>query len=241
MAKLSEVLGGLLRDVTQARVSADMLARDTWREYQRDPLLAQFPSPRLTLRDVNVTLRFAVAGQAEPALDDADLGAVRKEWLDTLATEVVPAAYGDDDRPPDRQLQRRLAAAVASEEVDEAVLREALAGEREPLVGASVQAVAAAKARLSSSEQPRLPNLRVVRARAQPLIAERVDLFLERARKQLEARTSAAALDVVVTERELAEIAPERIQELTFTIAADDVIATTPPAGERGEDDRGGD
>jgi hypothetical protein len=196
----------------------------------------------MTIRDVNVRLRFAVAEHVDASPDDADVAGLRKEWTRALADEVLAKAYaGDDGRPPEPPLRRRLAAALAPDAIDDDALRHALAGDREALIGASVQAVAAAKSRLSNAEQQRLPNLRLVRSRAQPLVAERLEPFLARARKQLEAEAAARSdLDVIIAEKELREVAAERIHELTFTLAADDVIASAPPSQSE-EDDRGGD
>lgn len=60
MADLAQILGAVLRDVTHSRVISDIFSRDVSREYQKDPVLVEFPVPRLELKEASIQLRFAV-------------------------------------------------------------------------------------------------------------------------------------------------------------------------------------
>lgn len=62
MAELNDVLGAILRDIAQARVTGDLFSRNASLDYQRDDLLRSFPVPRVEIKEASVQLRFAVSG-----------------------------------------------------------------------------------------------------------------------------------------------------------------------------------
>jgi len=61
MAKLTDVLGALLRDVAESRIQADLFSRQASIEYLNDPVLKNFPVPRAEVRVADIDFRFAVA------------------------------------------------------------------------------------------------------------------------------------------------------------------------------------
>ena len=61
MAKLREVVGALLTDLTRARVTSDGLTRHLSGLYRPGGPLAGLPIPRADLLEVELDLRFAVA------------------------------------------------------------------------------------------------------------------------------------------------------------------------------------
>jgi hypothetical protein len=93
MAQLKDFLGGVLRDVVEARVTADLVSRDVAEEYKKDELLSAFPVPRAEIREVSAQLRFAVAAVEAPMADSgaARAGAV-KAWTAQVAKLVYESA-----------------------------------------------------------------------------------------------------------------------------------------------------
>ena len=71
MNDLRDVIGAILRDITEARRQADDASRDALLEYADDAVLRSFPAPRIDIRDLKIDLRVAVVGvqsqQVEPA------------------------------------------------------------------------------------------------------------------------------------------------------------------------------
>lgn len=59
MARLDDVIGAILRDLTLAQDVASKHTRMLAVEYEKDPLLRHFPVPRTQLSDVEIELRFA--------------------------------------------------------------------------------------------------------------------------------------------------------------------------------------
>lgn len=61
MATFGEVIGALIRDLVEARSSADRFSAELSRQYLKDKSLAEFPVPRIEYGEVTLTLRFAIA------------------------------------------------------------------------------------------------------------------------------------------------------------------------------------
>ena len=62
MADLQQVVGAILRDLAKARFSADLYSRSIARYYENDHLLRRFPVPRADVEEVELDLKFSIAG-----------------------------------------------------------------------------------------------------------------------------------------------------------------------------------
>jgi hypothetical protein len=60
LAGLNDVLGAILRDVAQARVTSDLFSRSVSFEYRDDEVLRGFPVPRVEVVQASLELKFAV-------------------------------------------------------------------------------------------------------------------------------------------------------------------------------------
>ncbi len=68
MAQLNQVIGAILRDIAQARLTSDLYTRDISRYYEQDSLLRIFPVPRSEINEVTIDLRFAISKiESDPA------------------------------------------------------------------------------------------------------------------------------------------------------------------------------
>jgi len=86
MAQLQQIVGALIRDVALARVSSDIFSRDVSRYYEQDPLLRRFPVPRTEVDEVEIDLKFVVAGLEASKVQGSGSEA-------TLAPVFAQAAY----------------------------------------------------------------------------------------------------------------------------------------------------
>jgi hypothetical protein len=59
--ELHHVIGAILRDLSKARVAADVYSRNVSKYYEQDTLLRLFPIPRTEINEVNVDLKFAIS------------------------------------------------------------------------------------------------------------------------------------------------------------------------------------
>lgn len=62
MPELHQILGSLFRDVSQSIFTSDMYAREISQYYEQDALLRHFPVPRTEIDELEVQLKFAIAG-----------------------------------------------------------------------------------------------------------------------------------------------------------------------------------
>ena len=60
MSQLHQIIGTVLRDIAQARVTSDIFSRDISKYYERDSLLRLFPIPRVEVSQVEIDLNFAI-------------------------------------------------------------------------------------------------------------------------------------------------------------------------------------
>jgi hypothetical protein len=74
MADLQDVVGAILRGVTEARAQADEAARDLAVSYANDPILRSFTVPRAEIRNLTIDLKVAVRSLDDAAEDRAKKG-----------------------------------------------------------------------------------------------------------------------------------------------------------------------
>lgn len=224
MAKLSNVVGGLMRDLAQSHSVSDAYTVETLEAYRRDPLLAQFPVPRMAIREVQLKIRFAVAAVQDPPTEP-DPTESRNLWLKAVQERILPQALTAvglaDNKTVVDAFKRRLEAPEASLAVDAAdvLATDRLEALRKATLSFLQEQVASlpASAKRSVDRIDLLPELEKVVARELPEI--------QRAARQLEAARVAAQsdLDVVVTSDALGSLPDSRISELNVTVAMDDV------------------
>ena len=62
MPELHQILGSLFSDIAQSVFTSDLYSRDISRYYEQDGLLRHFPVPRTEISELEVELKFAIAG-----------------------------------------------------------------------------------------------------------------------------------------------------------------------------------
>lgn len=60
MPTLKDIVGSLLKDITAARMIADQQSAEIAGKYAEHPLLRMFPVPNMTIKNMEIDLRFAV-------------------------------------------------------------------------------------------------------------------------------------------------------------------------------------
>lgn len=237
MPKLSEVLGGVLKDLTHSRIVADAVSRECFDAYQADPVLARVPVPRLTIKEVSLKLRFAVEEHAHRPGAESDELVFARLWRQELATRVLPHVLRvAPKRPLDPAV---IAAATAKAARSAAVsyqLGVAAAGRQGPAIQRSVTDILKAMQALPAAARRQLPALRALRRIVERQVRDRLEAMLPRLQQLSIARLGGRLdLDVAVRRADLAAVHESAIQEVTLTIAMDDLQAAEPgvphPAG----------
>jgi hypothetical protein len=113
MAQLHHVIGAILRDIAQGRVSSDLYSREVSRYYEQDSMLRLFPIPRTEIKEIQIDLRFgiqAVAIDTDRTEDrDARLAGLFERYVGRIcqaifarlenADEPVRARFSELDTP----------------------------------------------------------------------------------------------------------------------------------------------
>jgi hypothetical protein len=67
MAKLNQIIGAILTEITKAQATSDAYSRDLKASYREDPFLKLLSVPRIEVKDVTIDLKFAIfTGDALP-------------------------------------------------------------------------------------------------------------------------------------------------------------------------------
>lgn len=103
MARLGSVLGGILAELARAQVVSDQLTRDLVEEYQDDPILSTLAVPRVTLGDVDVTLRFTVEEIDEEPEAEVDIDDLRARLSKDTGEKVVLSTLARLQLPREEQ------------------------------------------------------------------------------------------------------------------------------------------
>jgi hypothetical protein len=124
MADLQDVVGAILRGVTEARAQADEAARALTLTYANDPVLRSFTVPRTEIRNLTIDLKVAIRSLDE-ATDDRRTKETRVRSILSSALANLPFASGLADELATGlkgsaeeirvALERRLAARVQDE------------------------------------------------------------------------------------------------------------------------------
>ncbi len=111
MAELHQIVGAILRDIARARVSSDIYSRDISRYYESDALLRRFPVPRSEIEEIELDLRFVVAGVEDDVSNsagtEASLAPVFADASVDLAQlffSLLSAAWGQAAKTKDEEL-----------------------------------------------------------------------------------------------------------------------------------------
>lgn len=90
MPKISEIVGGILRDLAQSHAAADAQTRQALESYRQDPVLSQFPVPRVVIQQASVKLRFVITGHGTGTSGGDDPKQYRDLWTESLRERVLP-------------------------------------------------------------------------------------------------------------------------------------------------------
>jgi hypothetical protein len=233
MTKLSNVVGGLMRDLAQSHTISDAFTVELVDTYRREATLSQLPLPRLSIREAQLTLRFAVAAVQDDVvgLEPDELGDL---WLRTVRDRVVPMALTDVGRIDNKRVvgafERRLAAPGAAASVDSSALL--AEGQEAELVQSTINYLTGLVESLPISTRRSFENTdlagsfeRIVRAEIPELRAA--------ARQLDQARRAAQAdLNVSVTTEALAAVPDSQISELVLTVSMEEIqLGSVPDLG----------
>ena len=235
MPKLGELLSGILSDLTESRVVADAASREVLEAYAKDPILAQVPAPRVTIKDVTLKLRFAVAEHQSAPVEKFDEASAASAWRQRVTAAVVTQVVRDalqGDRRRD-QADDFAAALLAPSARVQFRLGDAVAGKVQHTVESTVEHVLTSLKKLPADVKRQLPAEAVLRKQLNQSVRTQLDDFATQLRLAQAAREgSRTRLDVLVRPAELEKLPESSIQEISLTLAIDDIVLAEPPVAQ---------
>ena len=100
MAQLNNVIGAILRDIAQSRVTSDMFSRKISQYYEQDSLLRLFPVPRSEIREIELDLKFSIA---DVSVDhdrneerDARIGRIFERYSEAITEDIFENLKGSE-------------------------------------------------------------------------------------------------------------------------------------------------
>jgi len=221
MVTLGQILGGIVRDVVQARLGADQMALEAAKAYAGDPLLAAFPLPRVGIKDATIKLRFAIDAVAEKDIRKEVETELRELWKGELTRTLLPRAAAPQT---DAEAFKRAVDAISSARTPEFGIATVLKGDVTRLVRDSTAFLNAEIGRLPPSTRNKLGALK---EGIRKEMRSTADAFALRAKQILDARVAAqTTLQVLVRKADLEKAPEQTMHEFTFTLSIDDVQIT---------------
>ncbi|MBL4705822.1 MAG: hypothetical protein JKY54_14950 [Flavobacteriales bacterium] len=93
MAELHNVVGAILRDIAQARVTSDLYSREVSRYYEEDSLLRLFPIPRTEIKEVEIDLMFGIKEVKKDMNREQDKHVYVSRIIERYSEKLVVATF----------------------------------------------------------------------------------------------------------------------------------------------------
>lgn len=221
MVRLGSVVGGILAELTQARVVADRLTRALVDEYDDDPILSGMSVPRVKLSEATVTVRYTIQDidEHEPAKPDPVV--VGTKWQTAATNKVIPSVLrklhitGED--------HQTLVKTISVKPPSVSVTEHALQGNPAELVKATVESALEAWPNIPVELHHRLGGKVTFRAELKAAAVTELEAFLAReVRDALISSALASKVQVGVRTADL-PIEPFRIQEIQLTVTGEEL------------------
>ena len=227
MARLGEVVGGLLTDVLRARLAADALTASAVEAYRADPVLASMSVPRVAVSDMTVRLKFLVLDVWVPDPSPPDVVRAARVWNATVRDRVLPRLLTGPGRDTEglREPVQQWRDAVRADPVavDPGALQRAVDGDVSPLVDTTLAQVLERLRTLPPPSQARLGRIRP-QEELQRELAREAPPFAEQVRQwQAAEQALRSRVEVEVTADRLQERPVETMQQIELTVSLADV------------------
>lgn len=93
MAKLKEILGKILSDITKAQAITDAYSRDLKPSYQNDPFLKLLSVPRTEIKDITIFLKFAILKGEQQKLPGSKVVIYQDHYYKAASQELSEGSY----------------------------------------------------------------------------------------------------------------------------------------------------
>ena len=229
MPTLGEILGGIVHDVVRARLLGDQMACESARAYSDDRLLAEFPVPRVVIRDATVKLRFAIDSIAEAEIRNEMQAEARELWKKEISLHLLPRLTSST---ADADAVRAASDILLTAKTPEFGLSAAMKGNTSAMLRETVSFLTSGIAKLPPVTRRKLGTNVNIRSAATRELPALIDTFIERAARLADAKAAARTdLQVLIKKADLENAKEQVVHEFTFTLSLEDFQITGPGAG----------
>jgi hypothetical protein len=93
MAKLEQIVGSLLKDISQAQAISDAYSRDLRSTYREDPYLKLLSVPRTEIKEVTVDLKFAILSPQNEVISISKVMIYQDRAYQGVSQELYEGSY----------------------------------------------------------------------------------------------------------------------------------------------------
>lgn len=228
MARLGAVLGGVLAEITRARVISDRLTRDLVANYEEDPILASLSVPRVTIGGAEIVLRFTVSDFEEQPTADLDASQVRDGWLAHVEDHVLPSVLAEVGL--DEKARSEVVRAIDSEAPNllgrprVADIRAALKKDAAPAATATAKPLLDNWTAIPRSVRDKMGTKTTFRRTLNDRLESELSGFVQRAVAEETIKAALASrMEVAISHTQLSTEQPETFQEVRLSISSQDL------------------
>ena len=226
MAKFSEIISGIVKDLVQVQMSGDIASMEVLSHYKNNEILKSLDIPRFTLGDINMKLKFAIAEQIEPEQTDTSVKYAETQWLNVINKDVIAGVIASDLRLTvieKRNLQAIFDKVSLSRTIPDLDMKTALEGSTaSKTVQESTKYILGVYEALPADVKKRLPDETAFKT----IVDEKVaNAFADRMPALKKAAAAKASLErdmeIIVEKAALENINTEQIHEISLNLTPD--------------------
>lgn len=227
MPKLSEVLGGIVKDVTQAQITSDLASLEYSEIYREHPLLKHFSVPRLKIKDLTCRLKFAVSKtDLDDGFSDSAKAAAGRMLQRHFRTKLIPEVLSTlaKNSHLDRDSLKRIIDTVVGSAGTPEIRLDSIIENGSIQNRRSFESYLMIVIKLLPKEVRReLPSLIEIKKFSREYYEEDINILQQKMKNIAVAKTAQDFdLDIAVSHDDLKGVDAGSIQEISFNISLDD-------------------
>lgn len=224
MPALSQILGGIVKDIAQAQLAGELVALEHLSVYHDHEILRHLSPPRVRIKDVSLTLRFAIDNIQEVSISKNAKAAIAQMWRDHVRATLIPSIFDEIGHTIDNyeQLKPILSKALRGTSAPRYHGNALLNGQFSAALKETEDYFASIIKSIPADIRANLPNLRtmrqITRRKSQLALIKLSPMF-----QKVAAAKSVQDLDlqVLVTKDDLQGLSESELQELSFTLTVE--------------------
>lgn len=225
MAKFSEIIGGIAKDLIELQVTSDSISLEVLENYKSQEILKHIDVPRYTVGNVKLSLKFAISSCNSDALTDKFNAYLQKELVQSVEKDLVssiinsyPNLSANDRKLIAKEFDRLSSKADGMTYFSQKVK----VVDPKGIADISTQYLNDIYRELTSETQKKLGSLQEFKKVSSLQVAEMLSTKLSDLIKSAKAQSAADLdIDIVIEKDKLEKIADTQLHEISFDLTPD--------------------